>query len=167
MTTTPADVTAILGRLIEAAYHSEETVIVDTAISAGLMWRCPCKTTNALEDTSCDVCGKDRPWARDQTPPRYGYGELLTNLREGLKEWFDARPRIRRPAAVTFRITTGYDDGVAWATNGATVHFTDSPTGLAYPEDFTHSAVADALVEVSEFDRPQTCDTLRVSIPAI
>ena len=167
MPTTPADVAAILGRLMDRAYIHEESALIETAIRAGLIWRCPCKATNALDESACAVCGKDRLWTEDRTPPRYVYGDLLTDLRDALQEWFDDRPRVRRPAAITFRITTDYDDGAAWATNGATVHFTDSPTGLDYPEDFARSAVADALVEISEFDRPQTCDTLRVSIPAI
>jgi hypothetical protein len=158
-----------LGRLMDAAAPSDEIALTNTMITTGLMWRCPCGATNAHDEDSdaCSLCGADRLWAKDQTPPRYDYGELLADLRYALKEWFDDRPRARRPAAVSFRVTTVYDDGPAWATDGATAYFTDSSAGLAYPHDFDRSVVADSLAEVSEFDRPQTGDTLRVAIPVI
>ncbi|MEU0857478.1 hypothetical protein ABZ352_18845 [Streptomyces griseofuscus] len=167
MTTTTADVTAILGRLITAASPYEEIALTDAMITAGLMWRCPCGANNGYDDIACGLCGAARLWAEDETPPRYEYGELLDDLRAALKDWFDDRPRIRRPAAVSFRVTTEYDDGSAWATDGATVFFSSSPQGLDYSHDFERSAVADALVEISEFDRPQTGDTLRIVVPAI
>lgn len=168
MTSTPADVTAVLGRLLRAASPFEEVAVTDAMITAGLMWRCPCGATGGYDNTSgCDLCGADRLWTKDRTPPRYKYGELLDDLRCALKEWFDDRPRIPRPAAVGFRITTEYDDGPAWATDGATAFYTSSPDGSPLPHDFERTQVADALIEISEADRPQTGDVLRVAVPVL
>ncbi|MFH0245929.1 hypothetical protein ACGRHY_26740 [Streptomyces sp. HK10] len=167
MATTPTDVTAVLNRLMTAASPYEEIAVTDAMITAGLMWRCPCGGTNAYNDIVCDLCAADRLWIADQTPPRYKCWKLLDDLREGLKDWFDDRARVRRPAAVGFRVTNEYGDDPAWATSGATVYFPDSPTGTEYPHDFAHSWVADALVEISEFDRPQPGDSLRIVVPAV
>ncbi|WP_030372410.1 hypothetical protein [Streptomyces rimosus] len=166
MTTTPADVAVVLQRLMIATSASEENAVIESAVNAGLMWRCPCGGTNPYDANACDLCAADRLWAADATPPRCEYGKLLIDLREGLKFWFDDLAPARRPAAVGFRITE-YDNGPAWATWGATVYFTDSPDGVEYPLDFEGSWVADALVEISAFDPPQTGDTLRVVVPAI
>lgn len=152
---------------MNGAPQYEDTVLRDRAVHSGLMWRCVRRTTNAYDENTCAECDADRLWTTDTTPPRYKYGQLLEDLREGLKCWFDDRPTVRRPAAVGFRVTTQYDDGPAWATWGATAHFPDSPTAIEYPHDFERSLVADALVETSEFDRPQTGDALRVVVPAL
>lgn len=168
MTSTTAEVTAVLGRLLLAASPHEEVAVTDAMITAGLMWRCPCGATGAYDNTlGCDLCGADRLWTQDRTPPRYEYGELLSDLRDALKEWFDDRPRIPRPAAVGFRVTTDYDDGPAWATDTATAFFTSSPDGSPFPHDFERTHVADALTEISEFDRPHSGDTLRVVVPVL
>ena len=55
MPTTPADVAAILGRLMDRAYIHEESALIETAIRAGLIWRCPCKATNDLDAGHTDV----------------------------------------------------------------------------------------------------------------
>ncbi|MEU7229002.1 hypothetical protein AB0B05_34985, partial [Streptomyces chrestomyceticus] len=167
MTTTPADITLVLSRLTVAANAHDQDVIADSAVDAGLMWRCPCGGTNAYGDTACGVCAAARLWTTDKTPPRYEYGKLLEDLRSALVDWFNDRSQVRRPAAVSFRVTTGYDDCPAWATWGASVHFPNSPDAIDYPHDFERTLVADALVEISEFDRPQTGDTLRVVVPAL
>ncbi|MEW1677941.1 hypothetical protein AB0O47_32610 [Streptomyces noursei] len=159
------DVAIIVSRLMNGALQYEDTVLRNRAVHSGLMWRCVCRATNAYDENACPECGADRLWTTDTTSD--AYGQLLEDLREGLKCWFDDRPTVRRPAAIGFRVTTQYDDGPAWATWGATVYFTDSPYGLEYPNDFERSLVADALVEISEFDRPQTGDALRVVVPAI
>lgn len=54
-----------------------------------------------------------------------------------------------------------------WATDGAIVYFSSSTQGLDYPHDFAHSAVADVLARISEFDPPQAGDELRIVVPAI
>lgn len=167
MTSTAAAVTAVLGRLLLAASPHEEIAVTDAMITAGLMWRCPCGAKGAINDAACGLCGADRLWTTDRTPPRYEYGELLGDLRCALKEWFDDRPRIPRPAAVGFRITAEYDDGPAWAIGAATAFFTCSPDGSPLPYDFGRTQVADALIEIGEFDRPQTGDALRVVVPAL
>ncbi|MFD7764135.1 hypothetical protein [Streptomyces microflavus] len=165
--TAPLTVTAVVSLLMSDAFQHEETVLLERALHTGLMWRCPCRATNAHDVDACAECGAARLWTTDRTPPRYEYGELLEDLREGLKDWFDDRPQARRPAAVGFRITTEYDDGPAWATDGATAYYTDSPDGMECSPVFERTAVADALVEISEFDRPQTGDRLVVTVPAI
>ncbi|MGW0757106.1 hypothetical protein ACWD1Y_11560 [Streptomyces sp. NPDC002814] len=165
--TTPHPIaTQTISRLMKAAFLSEQRVLTDLAVHAGLLWRCVCKEVNALHLGACGGCGKARLWTKDVTPPRYEYGSLLEDLRSALAEWFDDRPKIGRPAAISFRVTTQYDEGPAWATWNATAYYTDSPDGKVFKDDFEQSFVADALVELGDFDRPQTCDTLRVVIPA-
>ncbi|MFK0154177.1 hypothetical protein ACIQVK_19150 [Streptomyces sp. NPDC090493] len=151
--------------LMKAAFLSEQRVLTDLALHAGLLWRCVCKEANILHLNRCGGCGGARLWTKDVTPSRYKYGAPLENLRSALGEWFDDRPKARRPAAISFRVTTVYDDGPAWATSSATAYFTDSPDGMAFKDDFERSCVADALVEIGDFDQPQTGDTLRVVIP--
>lgn len=151
--------------LMSAAFVSEQRVLTDLALTMGLMWRCVCQTANTLDSDVCAKCRKGRLWRKDATPPRSVYGARLEDLRAALAEWFDYRPKVRRPAAISFRVTTEYDDGPAWATWDTTMHFTDSEEGVKCPEDFKRSLVSEALIELGDFDRPQTDDTLRVVIP--
>ncbi|MFD3815191.1 hypothetical protein ACFWRZ_08995 [Streptomyces rubiginosohelvolus] len=167
MPISPADTAAVVSHLLSGAFQHDEAVLRERALHTGLMWRCPCRAVNAHDGNACTECGARRLWSTDRTPPRYEYGQLLEDLREALKEWFDDRPGVRRPAAVGFRVTTDYDDGPAWATDGATAYFTDSPDGVEYPHDFERTAVADALVEIADFDQPQTGDRLIVVVPAL
>ncbi|MEV0487295.1 hypothetical protein AB0I69_42685 [Streptomyces sp. NPDC050508] len=156
----------VFGRLMSAAFLSQQHALTDLGPFTGLLWRCVCKELNTPDLNACGGCHKARLWTKDATPPRYEYGTLLEDLRSALTEWFDDRPKIRRPAAISFRVTTEYDDGPAWATWDTTAYFTDSPTGQTYGEDFERSFVSEALVEIGNFDRPQVGDTLRVAIPS-
>ncbi|MER7761543.1 hypothetical protein [Streptomyces sp. NPDC097619] len=167
MSVASTDIATVLRGLLNGASQHEDSVLRERALHSGLMWRCPCDATNAYDADACHECAAERLWTNDTTPPRYRYGPLLEDLRGGLKEWFDDRPHMRRPAAVGFRITTEYDDGPAWATGGATAYFTDSPQGLEVPHAFDRSCVADALVEIGDLDQPQTGDRLIVRIPAL
>ncbi|MFJ4342632.1 hypothetical protein [Streptomyces sp. NPDC088915] len=167
MSTDSDDVTAIVNRLLSGAFQYEGTVLRERAVHSGLMWRCTCRAINAHDENTCAKCDAARLWTTDITQPREDEGELLDDLREGLKDWFDDRPDVRRPAAVGFRITTEYDDGPAWATWGATAYFTDSPDGLDYPHDFERSRIADALIEISDSEPPQTGDHLIIAVPVI
>ncbi|MFD9248314.1 hypothetical protein [Streptomyces bottropensis] len=157
--------TETVSHLMKGAFLSEQRMLTDLAVHAGLLWRCVCKEVNALHLNKCGGCGETRLWTKDVTPPRYEYGTLLDDLRSALAEWFDDRPKIGRPAAISFRVTTDYDDGPAWATWSATAYYTDSPDGKVFKDDFERSFVSEALVELGDFDRPQTGDTLRVVIP--
>ncbi|MFE1270572.1 hypothetical protein [Streptomyces sp. NPDC058758] len=159
-TATPA-----LDYLLSAALPSQRAELADLAAHQGLMWRCVCRTVNTLNTDACSACEKPRPYTKDVTPPRYEYGELLEDLRDRLAEWFDDEPKERRPAAIGFRVTTEYDDGPAWATWDATAYFTDAWIGTPYPKDFERSGVADALVELGDFEQPQVGDTLIVVVP--
>lgn len=170
--TTPANnnsalalATATVRLLIDAAPPAHKDAVTEAATSAGLLWRCLCSEANECTDAACTACRVARPWTQDVTPRRYSYGELLDDLRAALKEWFDEQPGPR-PAAIGFRITTDYDDGPAWATDGATAYFTSLSSGTPHRGDFGRSLVADALIEISEFDQPQFGDTLRVAVPA-
>ncbi|MBV9025910.1 MAG: hypothetical protein JO362_19460 [Streptomycetaceae bacterium] len=101
----------------------------------------------------------------DVTPGRYVIPEeLLEDLRSALVQWWD-HSDAKRPRAVSFRITE-YEDGRAWATDGPTLYFAGSPQGVESRIDFKRTLVADALVEISEFDAPQYGDTLRIVLPA-
>lgn len=113
---------------------------------------------------ACGSCGKLRPWING-TPPRYENSTLLEDLRSALVDWFDDRPKVRRPAAIDFSVATQFDDGPAWATWDTTAYFTDSLVGTPYGEDFQRSFVSEALVELSDFEQPQAGDLLRVVIP--
>jgi hypothetical protein len=154
---------ATIGHLMSAAFLSEQRVLTDIAVAAGFLWRCVCKAVNALESDECSGCGEERLWTEDDTPDVDG--ALLETLREALGEWFDERPRERRPAAISFSVTYDYDDGPAWATSDATAYFTDSKDGHPYGEDFERSWVADALVELADDEQPPTGGVLRVAVP--
>lgn len=158
--------TKVFGSLMNAAFLSQQHALTDLGLHTGLLWSCVCKGVNTVDLKGCGNCGQTRPWAKDVTPPRYEYGSLLEDLRTALAEWFDDRPKVRRPAAISFRVTTEYDDGPAWATWDTTAYFTDSTAGTPYGEDFERSFVSEALVELGDFERPQTGDILRVVIPA-
>lgn len=176
-TTTPQTVTAVatavLNDLLAEAKGYEYAHLTDASTRLGLMWRCVCKTPNCLPDTQCFACGEARLWTEEVIPREYDEA-LLDDLRHALKRWFDKRTHDEqthsygRPAAVTFRVTADYDDGLAWAPFGTVLHFTDLPDGIEYEVDFEHehSTVADALVELDEEDRPGPGETLRIVIPA-
>ncbi|MFJ1744340.1 hypothetical protein ACIOG4_37540 [Streptomyces microflavus] len=157
--------TTVVARLMNGALPYEETVLRDRAVHCGLMWSCPCTAVNGYAVTACAECGAPRLWTTDTTPSPYG--QLLEDLRDALKDWVDARPRARRPAAVGFRVTTQYDDGPAWTTWAAPAYFTNSPDSTEYLHGFDRTLVADALVEISDFEQPQTGDRLIVVIPAL
>lgn len=156
----------VFGRLLSAAFPFQQHVLTDLGPFTGLVWRCVCQELNTHDLTACGGCQKARLWTKDVTPPREGYGTLLEDLRAALTEWFDNRPQVRRPAAISFRVTNNYDDGPAWDTMGATVYFTDSSAGEAYKPNFDGSYVSEALVELGDFDQPQVGDVLRVVIPS-
>lgn len=167
LTTAPptAAATATVARLLQTSYISDTGRIADAAIRAGLMWRCFCDAANAdLTADACPACGKKRPWTSDVTPTHYG--KLLEDLRHALADHFDDRPYLPRPAAVSFR-TTHYDDGRAWCSGWRTrLHYTDRRQGVLYEEHFDRTFVADALVELSEYEEPRDGAVLRVVVPA-
>ncbi|MFG3132937.1 hypothetical protein ACGFZU_35215 [Streptomyces tendae] len=110
----------------------------------------------------------------DVTPSRYVYPtNLVDDLRDALTEWFDDNPKHPRPEAVSFRITHDYDDGPAWSTYGPTFHYGsdpereerhDIPVDQLPSVDFDRTAVADALIEIGDFEQPQDGDTLRIAL---
>lgn len=110
----------------------------------------------------------------DVTPGRYVYPKnLIDDLRDALTEWFDDNPDHTRPSAVSFRITHDFDDGPAWSTYGPTFHYDqdpereerrDIPVDQLPDVDFDRTAVADALVEIGDFEHPQDGDTLRIAL---
>ncbi|NEA53525.1 hypothetical protein G3I60_04990 [Streptomyces sp. SID13666] len=75
---------------------------------------------------------------------------LREDLRDAVREWFEWEHKPL-PDAVTFYVTGDYDDGPAWDTYGATLHYGDRTEGA---DDFERTSVADALVEISEDERP-------------
>ncbi|MFF4276199.1 hypothetical protein [Streptomyces sp. NPDC001536] len=112
----------------------------------------------------------------DVTPSQYEVPtNLLEDLREALLDWFDGNSDHLRPRAVSFHITDGYEDGPAWDTSGPTFHYDsdpdreerrDIPVDRLPDVDFERTFVADALIEISDFERPQPGDTLRIDLPA-
>ncbi|MEU5900399.1 hypothetical protein [Streptomyces venezuelae] len=157
--------TSTVARLLQTSYTSDTGRVADAAIRTGLMWRCACTAINAdLASDACAECGKKRPWASDLTPT-YCDRKLLEDLRHALADYFDDRPYLRRPAAVSFR-TTHYDDGRAWYAGQARLHYTDKRRGELFETGFDRTFVADALVELSEDTGPQDGAVLRVVVPA-
>ncbi|MFE1289701.1 hypothetical protein [Streptomyces sp. NPDC058751] len=126
-----------------------------------------------VEDGDADGHGP-RTHPDDVTPGRYVYPKnLLDDLRDALTEWFDDNPEHTRPSAVSFHITHDYDDGPAWSTYGPTFHYDgdpereerrDVPVDRLPHVDFDHTAIADALIEIRDFEQPQDGDTLRIAL---
>ncbi|MGP3690815.1 hypothetical protein ACTVZO_40120 [Streptomyces sp. IBSNAI002] len=77
--------------------------------------------------------------------------ELRIDLREALMEFFPHR-KFPMPSAVTIAVTNDYDDGPAWNTYGATLHY--GPDVTVEAPDFERTFVADALVEISDDEQP-------------
>jgi hypothetical protein len=111
----------------------------------------------------------------DVTPTGCAYPpNLLDDLREELDGWFDDHPTWHRPRAVTFTVTTDYDDGPWWDTQGPTFHYDadpdreerrDIPVDKLPDVDFDGTAVDGALVALGEWSHPQPGDTLRIAFP--
>lgn len=78
--------------------------------------------------------------------------ELRVDLRDALIEFFADRPECPLPSAVTFIVTNDYDDGPAWNTYGATLHY--GPHLAVEAPDFDRTFVADALIEISDDEQP-------------
>lgn len=74
--------------------------------------------------------------------------ELRTFLRDALVEFFEDSTVHAMPSAVTIIVTNDYDDGPAWNTYGATLHY--GPDVTVEAPDFDRTFVADALVEISD-----------------
>jgi hypothetical protein len=78
--------------------------------------------------------------------------ELRVDLRDALIEFFADRPEHPLPSAVTFIVTNDYDDGPAWNTYGATLHY--APHVAVEAPDFDRTFVADALIEIGDDEQP-------------
>ncbi|HEY8984642.1 MAG TPA: hypothetical protein VIU15_34340 [Streptomyces sp.] len=78
--------------------------------------------------------------------------ELRTDLRDALIEFFADSPERPVPNAVTFIVTNDYDDGPAWNTYGATLHY--GPDVTVEAPDFDRTFVADALIEIGDDEQP-------------
>ncbi|MQS17267.1 hypothetical protein F7Q99_35090 [Streptomyces kaniharaensis] len=78
--------------------------------------------------------------------------ELRTDLRDALIEFFADSPEHPVPSAVTFIVTNDYDDGPAWNTYGATLHY--GPHVTVEAPDFDRTFVADALIEIADDEQP-------------
>ncbi|WP_030230584.1 hypothetical protein [Streptomyces sp. NRRL S-350] len=78
--------------------------------------------------------------------------ELRVDLRDALIEFFADRPECPLPSAVTFIVTNDYDDGPAWNTYGATLHY--GPHLAVEAPDFDRTFVADALIEIGDDEQP-------------
>lgn len=78
--------------------------------------------------------------------------ELRTDLRDALIEFFEDSPDHPAPSAVTFIVTNDYDDGPAWNTYGATLHY--GPDVTVEAPDFDRTFVADALIEIADDKQP-------------
>lgn len=98
---------------------------------------------------------------------------LLEALQEALNNWLHDHPEHDRPLLVEFDVTHTYPEGAAWSEWGPTFHYASGPEREERNDvplervmsgiDFTGTAVADALVELDEWERPVNGDTLRVA----
>jgi hypothetical protein len=77
---------------------------------------------------------------------------LRTDLREALIQFFKDSTVHAMPSAVTIIVTNDYDDGPAWSTYGATLHY--GPDVTAEAPDFERTFVADALSQISDDHQP-------------
>ncbi|MFZ3492202.1 hypothetical protein ACODT5_02995 [Streptomyces sp. 5.8] len=91
--------------------------------------------------------------------------ELRIDLRDALMEFFTHR-KFPMPSAVTIAVTNDYDDGPAWNTYGATLHY--GPDATVEAPDFERTFVADALVEIGDDEQPYGTPSpvLYVPLPA-
>ncbi|MFJ9574666.1 hypothetical protein [Streptomyces bacillaris] len=96
----------------------------------------------------------------------YVPAELRAFLRDALVEFFEDSTVYVMPSAVTIIVTNDYDDGPAWNTFGATLHY--GPDVTVEAPDFERTFVADALVEISDDEQPYgtPCPVLFVPLPA-
>ncbi|MCG7522853.1 hypothetical protein MHW47_00085 [Streptomyces sp. OfavH-34-F] len=92
--------------------------------------------------------------------------ELRTVLQDALVEFFEDSAVHAMPSAVTIIVTNGYNDGPAWNTYGATLHY--GPDVTVEAPGFERTFVADALVEISDDEQPYgtPCPVLFVPLPA-
>jgi hypothetical protein len=101
------------------------------------------------------------------TPGRFAIPEsLMHDLGSALVEWWDEHaPSAGRPEAVSFRITYDYDDGPAWSTSDAVLHYPGAADDGPAPIDFERTWVAEVLAEISDFEAPQFGEVLRITLP--
>lgn len=78
--------------------------------------------------------------------------ELRAFLRDALTEFFEDSTAHAMPSAVTIIVTNDYDDGPAWNTYGATLHY--GPDVEVEAPDFERTFVADALIEIGNDEQP-------------
>lgn len=158
-----ADAVVILKTSEEHFRRWADTFVAESADAAASMARSEVEDGDGDEPEYDDVT--PGPWAYPQT--------LLDDVREALVDWFQRNPEHVPPRAVTFDVTTDYDDGPAWDTSTPTFHYDgdpdseerhDIPTDKSPAVDFERTPVADALVELSEAERPRAGDTLRIAL---
>jgi hypothetical protein len=153
--------------LLDAATDEERPAILRVAYKTGVLWKClnpDCGLDERLRrDHRCPDCGYDRTGRPigDSVPASYGPvpDELLTALREALVEWFTERGRAL-PDAVSFTYTNQYESH-DWSDWGS-LHF----GGRTEPYcNFDGSDVAEALIELTDFEAPYWGHVLTVALP--
>ncbi|MEU5958275.1 hypothetical protein [Streptomyces sp. NPDC047525] len=102
----------------------------------------------------------------DETIP-HGYpSELVGALRDALTDWFEGHTEYARPRAVSFHVTFDYEDGPAWSEYDPTLHYDGAPVREEQSAiSFHRTLVAEALVELDEWWRPDGGDRLRIALP--
>lgn len=157
-----------LSELLDHATPDQTEAIRAAVYAAGVLWKCRNAACGAedlpREERRCDRCGYDRKGKPIGDRMSHTYGpvprELLTALREALVEWFTEHDRPR-PDAVTFAYTNQYDGNHDWSDWGV-LHFggRTEPSG-----DFSYSEVAEALIELTDFEAPSFSDEMTIALP--
>ncbi|MEV6421773.1 hypothetical protein [Streptomyces sp. NPDC051662] len=157
-----------LSELLDNATDDQAEAIRAAVYAAGVLWKCRnvdcCAEDLPRETRRCDFCGYDRKGRPLGEPMSLTYGpvpdDLLTALREALVEWFTDHDRPQ-PDAVTFHYTNENDGAHDWSDWGE-LHF----GGRTEPNcDFSYSTVAEALIELTDFEAPSFCEEITIALP--
>ncbi|WP_331750874.1 hypothetical protein OG215_36675 (plasmid) [Streptomyces globisporus] len=157
-----------LSELLDNATAGQAQAIRAALYASGVLWRCRNPSCSAedlpRQARRCDRCGYDRQGRPRGDSTSLSYGpvpeDLLSALREALVEWFTYRDRPR-PDAVTFHYTDENDGAHDWSDYGD-LHFGGR---TEHDCDFSFSGVAEALVELTDFEAPSARDEITLALP--
>lgn len=154
--------------------------VIESAHDEGHFGRWASTFTAAPADTAADMARRqvengDTEGLYDRltvpTEITCGYPEyMLEALQDALNNWLHDHPEHDRPLLVEFDVTHTYPEGAAWSEWGPTFHYASDPEHEErndFPVErvmsgvgFTGTAVADALVELDDWERPINGETL-------
>ncbi|MFI6112747.1 hypothetical protein [Kitasatospora sp. NPDC051164] len=151
--------------LSDSARHAQDAVLRAAEDDLKRAFSAPATTpkalrpghgATALQVLPAELAAALRAFPAPQGPAHDVYPqvpeELRVDLRDALIEFFADHPEHPLPSAVTFIVTNDYDDGPAWNTYGATLHY--GPHVTVEAPDFDRTFVADTLIEIADDEQP-------------